>query len=312
MSAVATKETFASPPVGTLPLITRRRPRAALEPELRLLRLVADPDEDLDIASIAREFPTVAVERSEQALTGGLVIDDFAWRGAFDFRRFDEAVDHARPLRAVSVRGNDAAGVASEVMSRYQRLVVRRNAASANTLFDAALEAHASLFDTALPLVKAELEHALDTWQWILRIDPDAGLAVQLSALFHDIDRLESDPHDRIEHRAHRALDDVQAKKGGDRALAILRGIGFEEEDALRVRDLVGGRVQADRDAALLDDADGLSFLSLMSPRYADYFGLAQTRRKVAYTLGRLGARARERVALFRLRPDVDRLLQSG
>ena len=116
----------------------------------------------------------------------------------------------------------------------------------------------------------------------------------------------------RIEHRAHRVLDDPQAKRGGERALAILRGVGVEEEDALRVGDLVGGRVQSEPDAVVLDDADALSFLSLMSPRYADYFGLAQTRRKVTFTLGRLGPVAREKVALFRLRPDVDRLLQQG
>lgn len=294
---------------SVLPLsaMTWRKARGA-QPELSRLRLVADADEELETSTIEREFPTITVERAETCEKGELVIDDFAWRGAFDFRRFDEAVEHARPVERITVRGSDAAGVACEVMARYQRLVARRNAASSTPLFDAVLEAHASVFSA----VKPELEHAIDTWQWMLRLDPEIGLAPQIAALFHDLNRLESDLHERIEHRAHRALDDAQAKRGGDRALAILRGLGVEEDEAQRVRDLVGGYAQAEHEAIVLDDADALSFLSLMSPRYADYFGLAQTRRKVAFTLGRLAPAAREKVALFRLRPDIDRLLQPG
>ncbi len=291
-----------------------RKARGVVAQELSRVRLVADADEELDTSRIEREFPTVTIERVETCDAretrdkSQLVIDDFAWRGAFDFRRFDEAVENARPVNSLTVRGSDAAGVACEVMARYQRLVARRNAASAAPIFDAVLEAHASAFGA----VRFDLEHALDTWQWMLRLEPEIGMAPQIAALFHDIDRLESDLHERIEHRAHRALDDAQAKRGGERALAILRGLGIEEDEAQRVRDLVGGHVQSERDAAVLDDADALSFLSLMSPRYADYFGLAQTRRKVAFTLGRLTPEAREKVSLFRLRPDIERLLQPG
>jgi hypothetical protein len=289
----------------------RRRARAILAPELRELRLVADPDEELELSTIGQEFPSLAVVRAERSEPGDLVIDDFAWRGSFDFRGFDDAIEETRPV-VIAVRGTDAAGVACEVMARYQRLLVRRNQASSTPLFDAVLQAHASLFDPELPLAKADLDHSLDAWQWMLRLDPSASLAAQTAALFHDIDRLEGDAHERIEHRAHRSLDDSQARKGGERALALLRGVGVEERVAARVRDLVGGYVQTEHEAALLDDADSLSFLSLNSSRYADYFGLAQTRRKVMFTLGRLGPQAREKVSLFRLRPDVDRLLQTG
>jgi Domain of unknown function (DUF4202) len=312
MSAVVTPKGELRVPLVSSSLASRRKTRAATEPEITHLRLVADADEELDTSTIVREFPTLAVERAEQPLAGDLIVDDFAWRGSFDFCRFDDAVEHARPVGHLAVRGTDAVGVAVEVMARYQRLLVRRNHASSTPLFDAILEAHASLFDLAQPLARADFDHALDTWQWMLRIAPNIGIAPQVAALFHDIDRLESEPHERIEHRAHRVLDDTHARRGGERSLAILRGVGMEEEEALRVRDLVGGRAQAEADAVALDEADALSFLSLLSPRYADYFGLAQTRRKVTFTLGRLGPGAREKVALFRLRPDVERLLQPG
>jgi len=299
-------------PLVSLDIFPRRKSSADVAPELSRLKLVADADEELDPSTIEREFPTISVERAEKSAGFELTIDDFAWRGAFDFRRFDEAIDHARPVGLIAVRGNDAVGVACEVLARYQRLLMRRNAASSTPLFDAVLDAHTSLFEPSRPPLRTEHEHALDTWQWMLRLDEAAGLAVQLAALLHDIDRLDCDPHERIEHRVHRAMDDDQAKRGGERALAVLRSVGVDEETSLRVRDLVAGQASAGPDAALLDDADALSFLSLSSSRYADYFGLAQTRRKVTFMLGRLGPCAREKVALFRLRPDVDRLLQSG
>lgn len=295
---------------SALPLsgMTWRNDRGIATRKLSCVRLVAEAEEELDTSTIQREFPTMIVERAEACAEGELVVDDFAWRGAFDFSRFDEAIELSRSLERIVVRGSDAPGVACEVLSRYQRLIMRRNTASSTPLFDAILDAHASVFAS----VKLDLEHALDTWQWMLRLEPEVGLAPQIGALFHDIDRLDGDPHGRVEHRAHRTLDDAQAKGGAERTLSILRRIGVEEEEARRVHDLIGGHVQRERDAILLDDADALSFLSLMSPSYADYFGLAQTRRKVAFTLGRLAPVARERVALFRLRPDIHRLLHLG
>ena len=68
-------------------------------------------------------------------------------------------------------------------------------------------------------------------------------------------------------------------------------------------------RLASEVDFLLLNDADALSFLSLGSSAYVDYFGVAQTRRKVAYTLARLGPHAKKKLDTIRLRPDVERLL---
>lgn len=296
-----------SPASATWPKAT-----VAFQPELTTVRLVVDEEDEVDTSVIEREFPTIALERSESKGGAIVTIDDFAWRGSFETTSFDEAIERARPIGMIAVRGTDAAGVAREVLARYQRLVMRRNDASSSPAFDSVLDACSMLFGGEGGRFKAEHDHALDSWQWMLRLDPSAGLAPQLAALLHDIDRLESEPHERIEHRVYRALDDAQAKRGGERALAVLRGIGIDEDTATRVRDLVAGRCPTEPDACLLDDADSLSFLSLGSARYADHFGLAQTRRKVTFVLGRFGPVAREKVSLLRLRPDVDRLLRSS
>jgi hypothetical protein len=284
-----------------------------LEQQILSVRLVAE--EELDTTVVEREFPTVRVERAEPCAAapnpGELVVDDFAWRGSFDVGGFDEAVERARPIGIVSIRGDDAAGVACEVLARYQRLVGRRNVASGTPLFDRVLQVHAAAYDLKLPEVEAELDHALDTWQWMLRLEPNAGLAAQLAAIFHDIDRLDSEPHERIEHRV---LDPVRLTKGGARAYAMLCDAGVPEAVAARARKIMCTLEDRgeDPDAVLLDDADALSFLSLNSSRYADHFGLAQTRRKVAFTVGRLGPRARAKLALVRSRPDVERLLRDS
>ena len=52
---------------------------------------------------------------------------------------------------------------------------------------------------------------------------------------------------------------------------------------------------------SLLNDADALSFFSLNSVGYLDYFGPEQTRKKVAYSLSRLRPDARRYLAGLRL-----------
>jgi len=276
------------------------------------LRLVGE--DDIDASRVEREFPTVRVERSPHVDPADIVVDDYAWRGAFDLRTFDEKVEQAGSVVSIAARGHDPARIACEVLTRYQRLLGRRNHASSTTLFDAVLRAHAGLHDLSLPLVKADLDHALDTWQWMLRLQPEVGLAPQLAALFHDIERLESEPRERIEHRApdYQTFKDAHAKKGADRAFEVLVKVGVSQSDAEHARDLVcrHERRAGDAEVLLLNDADALSFFSLNSPGYIDYFGVAQTRRKVAYTLSRLGARARENLDCVRLRPDIERLLR--
>ncbi len=306
MSAAITELTLPSSPIAI------RKTKAPHEGELKTVRCVVDTDEELDIASIHREFPTVAFERSVsvgRTEPHEVVLDDFAWRGAFDFLGFDEKFEAVRPLRRLTIRGVDATGVAMEVLSRYQRVVGRRNAASSTNVFSKALLELESLWKSGRAEHRLDMDHAVDTWQWVLRLQPDAGLALQVAALFHDAARSEGSSHDRLEHRAHRLVDDDVARRGGHLARAMATRIGLTECDVARVERLIVGGDDKNTEAALLDDAESLSFLSLMSAQYADHFGLAQTRRKVAFMMGRLGEAALVKVGMFRIRPDVARLL---
>jgi hypothetical protein len=264
--------------------------------------------EDLLLA----EHPTVAVVRTPHPGASDPIVDANAWMSLERFRDFDDAVLRSSST-ALSVCGSavDVCLVAVQALTRWQRFIRRRNPASHSPMFDAALLAHAELHDVSKPLVRADLDHAVDTWQWMLRLAPEASCAVQLAALFHDVERLETEADARVEHHApdYAAFKDAHASRGGERAREVLIRAGVDEKTAKRVRDIVAlhERRGHDPETDLLNDADGLSFFSLNSSGYADYFGPQQTRKKVAYTLARLSGVARRRLSTtVRLRPDVE------
>lgn len=232
-----------------------------------------------------------------------------AWRSdTFDFWAFDRLVDelHARhePLHVLA----DAADVLRlrrEITTRTQRLAAKRNAHSATEWFTRVLDEHRRMHQLDKPLVRADLDHAHDTWQWALRLDPEAPAAVQLAALLHDIERLTSEADVRIEHLFgdYQAFKDAHAAAGARLAGALLERAGVpapiaEDTCALvAVHERAGGLPNL----RAINDADALSFFSFNSPGYLSYFGPAQTARKVAYTYQRMTGDARRFLAEVRM-----------
>ena len=239
----------------------------------------------------------------------------------FNFYEMDALLDElaertAGPFALLLVGKEDRlVGFACEVLTRCQRLTDRRNEASRSPLFDQVLARHRTMHDLSKPLVRADYNHALDTWQWMLRLQPEAGLAVQLAALFHDVERLVSEADRRIEQHAadYQAFKEEHALRGAWMAGEVLARAGVDEETRRRVGRLISEHErppEEERDLeaaeiALLNDADALSFFSLNSVGYLDYYGPEQTWRKVAYTLRRLRPAARRHLAGIRLRPEV-------
>jgi hypothetical protein len=206
-----------------------------------------------------------------------------------------------------------------EVLTRCQRWTDRRNGASRGGLFDRVLAEHRETHDLSKPLVRADYDHALDTWQWTLRLEPEADLPLQLAALFHDVERLASEADARIEHHAgdYQAFKDDHAERGAELAEALLGWVGVDAGTRQRAARLIAAheRPPAAGDPyataiALLNDADALSFFSLNSLGYLDYFGREATQRKVAYTLRRLRPEARRHLAGMRLRSAIQEAIE--
>jgi hypothetical protein len=279
-------------------------------PPITRVRLVTSASA-VDTSTIAAEFPTIKIELGHAIRVDDAVIDADAWRTSKTFEPFDEAVARSRG-DGLMVRGDRRVElVAVEALTRYQRFIERKNGSSRTPIFGTVLRAHRALHDVTKPLVEVDLDHTLDTWQWMLRIDATASITAQLAALLHDVERLESEPDVRIEHHAadYQAFEDAHASRGGAWAFELLQAAGVAPVIAERVREIVTRRGR-DPEIDLLNDADALSFMSLNSSAYLDHFGPEETRRKLVYTLGRMGDRARKKLAHVRLRPDVRALYQ--
>ncbi|NJK33078.1 MAG: DUF4202 domain-containing protein [Deltaproteobacteria bacterium] len=278
-------------------------------------------------AQVAREFPFVAIEQLSADVAGdnAIRVSISEWRdSAFDWWTFDRAIDGATDgateAKGLTILLTGAAAelpaVSLELLLRCQRAIARRNQQSCSTLFDAVLECHRAIHDVSLPLVQADLAHALDVWQWLLRLAPDASLAVQLAALFHDIERLVTESERRIEQHAsdYQTFKDSHAARGAELAAALLRELELADDVVDRAAWLIATheRRSDEPELALLNDADALSFFSLNSPGFADYYGPEHTRMKVAYTLNRLRPPSRRFLDHIRLRPEVRALVDES
>lgn len=273
-------------------------------------------------ALLAAEFPTVAV----QPLAAGvgsqvLCLNVEEWQepsfdpASWDPRVFSAAGAERLSLHLVGAQDEPLARAALEILTRYQGLIGRRNAASSGPLFDRILERHRALHDLNKPLVLADYRHALDAWQWVLRLEPEAGLAVQVAALFHDVEHLLSEADARAEHKAedYQLFKDAHAALGAELTCALLEELNVDPATCECVRWLVTRHERPGEDPtlALLNDADALSFFSLNASGFIRYFSLAHTQRKVAYTLARLRPEQLARLEQVRLAPAVRVLLDA-
>jgi hypothetical protein len=269
---------------------------------------------DAALLALRREFPTVAIGDRGDGFASSATFEEERWcDDANDFVFFDRLVDAAaeRGEFALVVRGisERAPAYLAEMLTRWQRLVRRRNPASRTGFFERLLARLRGAHDLTKPLVAADWNHAIDTWQWVLRLEPASGAALQMAALLHDVERLESEAERRVEHLAasYSAFKQRHASRGAEIALELVRAAGVDRETAERVASLVGLHEVSgdDPERALLNDADALSFFSQNSAGYVDYFGTEQARRKIAYSLRRLRPAALRRLEGVRLRRDV-------
>lgn len=276
------------------------------------------------LGTLTAEFPTIRVRLGGEPEIGVPTISTLRvkeWDSpSFNFYDFDarmNALAEKAGTFALTISGNNQRlpKGAMEILTRCQRLMGRRNRASRIPLFDRMLERHRALHDLAKPLVRADYDHALDTWQWMLRLNPRAGLAPQLAALFHDVERLASEAGARIEHLAscYVSFKADHARLGARMAEELLAQEGIGAEMRWRVGHLIARHEQPPEDPddpeaedlAFLNEADALSFFSLNSPGYLEYYGPEQTRRKVVYTLRRLRPAALKWLRKVHLHPVV-------
>ncbi len=143
--------------------------------------------------------------------------------------------------------------------------------------------------------VPEDPRHADNTLEWLLRLEPDAGEALQLAALAHDIDRaIEEIKVRRADFGDYDVFKAAHARHGAELLRPILTACGVERnitEEACRLVELheVGGDPGSD----LLKDEDSISYFDVNLPLYFQREGWAETKRRSLWGYRRLSARAR-------------------
>lgn len=234
-------------------------------------------------------------------------------------RRVDQVQPEPAAAREGPVRHDqNAAGCGDwvEAAACWDETRWRRNDASRTEMFDIALATHTAMHTSPLPWVRVDRAHAIDTWQRVLLLHPEAGIELQIAALFHDVNKVIDEAEERLEHRAsdYQAFKDAHAQRGAELAYEALTIAGLPASITRRACALLAGheRRPESHEERVLADADALSFLSLLSPGYKDAFGVEHAERKVRHTLARLGPESRPGLVKARLRSDLRPLVDEG
>ena len=146
--------------------------------------------------------------------------------------------------------------------------------------------------------VPEDPRHADNTLEWLLCLEPDAGDALQLAALAHDIDRaIEEIKVRRADFDDYDAFKAAHARNGVEILRSILIQCDVEGDivdEACRLVEVheVGGDPRSD----LLKDADSISYFDVNLPLYYQREGWAETKRRSSWGYRRLSARAKELV----------------
>ncbi|NOZ52008.1 MAG: DUF4202 domain-containing protein [Gammaproteobacteria bacterium] len=155
--------------------------------------------------------------------------------------------------------------------------------------------------------VPEDPRHADNTLEWLLRLAPDVGEALQLAALAHDIDRaIEAVKVRRADFDDYDTFKAAHAQHGAELLRPILAACGVARDimnEACRLVTVheVGGDSAAD----LLKDADSISYFDVNLPLYYQREGWIETKRRSLWGYRRLSMRARKIVENIEYEDDT-------
>jgi len=159
--------------------------------------------------------------------------------------------------------------------------------------------------------VPEDAGHAENTLTWLMRLHPNADVALQLAALAHDIERARPDRLQRHQFADYDAFKQAHADVGAQITDQILADVGvpskFRQKVSLLIcRHETGGDVESD----VLKDADSLSYFDHNLPLYYAREGYEETLRRARWGYERLSPRAQAVYPAIRHDfPDLNRLL---
>jgi hypothetical protein len=177
---------------------------------------------------------------------------------------------------------------AFQILTRYQRLLPLPAELPVMPELSRVLEAHSAAFAERS---SQGFERSLDIWRWSLRLGRAARAAVQLAALFGE---LEADPLATPAKSGTLVLHARERLGSAEAANRALEGLELPSATLGRMTELIlrWDAAPADPEQALLRDARDLSFFSLGSWTYLRDQGALATERHVRKLLARMSDRA--------------------
>jgi len=154
----------------------------------------------------------------------------------------------------------------------------------------------------ASSVVPEDSLHAENTLKWLLVLEPDANLALQLAALGHDIDRAtEETKVSRAQFDDYDEFKAAHARKGAEILRTLLSTCGVKQDIVNETcRLVVVHEVGGDSDSDLLKDADSISFFDVNLPFYYQREGWTETKRRSVWGYQRLSPQSKEIVKHIR------------
>lgn len=145
--------------------------------------------------------------------------------------------------------------------------------------------------------VPEDYEHALNVLEWVMRLKPEADLALQIAALSHDMERaLPARKVLRANYSTYDAFKWAHSKNSTKIVAELLAKYPLEKECVEKVKSLIQyhefGK-KDEPDLLVLKDADSLSFFEINLPHYFRREGEKETFSRMQWGYHRLSEKAK-------------------
>jgi len=141
---------------------------------------------------------------------------------------------------------------------------------------------------------KTEYDHSQSVWQWVLKLKPDADIALQIAALGHDIDRSFKDYRKtKAKFATYDEYKKEHALQSAKITCDILRKYNFDEITIDKVKNLIENHeVGGEGDVEILMEADSITFFNDLS-HYQQTHTQEETIDKIKFMYNRLNDKAK-------------------
>jgi len=158
--------------------------------------------------------------------------------------------------------------------------------------FDFVLEEISAITKNAAD--KTEYGHSQSVWQWVLKLKPDADIALQIAALGHDIDRSFGDYRKmKARFKTYDGYKKEHALLSAKITCEILKKHNFDKATIDKVRHLIENHeIGGEGDVVILMEADSMTFFNNL-PHYRQEHTQKETMDKIRFMYNRLSDKAK-------------------